>query len=138
MNRNQAELKLNEVFGFERFHDNQWQTIDLLLKGKRVLLIEKTGFGKSLCYQFPAVNFDGITVVFSPLIALMRDQRPRPESRVVKVILFILPTVAVRGVLNSSPKVIASSEKCEECGVWHGQYCWWEDLRHCLGARATT
>lgn len=74
MNRNQAELKLNEVFGFERFHDNQWQTIDLLLKGKRVLLIEKTGFGKSLCYQFPAVNFDGITVVFSPLIALMRDQ----------------------------------------------------------------
>ena len=37
-------------------------------------MIQRTGFGKSLCYQFPATQFDGITVVFSPLIALMRDQ----------------------------------------------------------------
>ena len=39
-----------------------------------MLLIEKTGFGKSLCYQFPATQFDGLTIIFSPLIALMRDQ----------------------------------------------------------------
>lgn len=74
MNRQQAELKLKSTFGFDHFHDEQWETIDLLFKGKRVLLIEKTGFGKSLCYQFPATQFDGITVIFSPLIALMRDQ----------------------------------------------------------------
>jgi Superfamily II DNA helicase len=37
-------------------------------------MIQKTGFGKSLCYQFPATQLDGLTIVFSPLIALMRDQ----------------------------------------------------------------
>ena len=63
-----------QVFGFDRFYDEQWETIDLLFRGNRVLLIEKTGFGKSLCYQFPATQFDGLTIIFSPLIALMRDQ----------------------------------------------------------------
>lgn len=74
MNRQHAEIKLKNTFGFDLFHDEQWETIDLLFQGKRVLLIEKTGFGKSLCYQFPATQFDGVTVIFSPLIALMRDQ----------------------------------------------------------------
>lgn len=74
MNRLQAEIELKKVFEFDHFYDEQWETIDLLLQGKRVLLIEKTGFGKSLCFQFPATQFEGITVVFSPLIALMRDQ----------------------------------------------------------------
>lgn len=74
MNREDAEVKLKHIFGFDSFYDEQWETIDLLLQGKRVLLIEKTGFGKSLCYQFPATQFQGLTVIFSPLIALMRDQ----------------------------------------------------------------
>ncbi len=74
MNRQQAEIKLKQIFGFDRFYDEQWETIDLLFQGKRVLLIEKTGFGKSLCFQFPATQFDGLTIIFSPLIALMRDQ----------------------------------------------------------------
>ncbi|MGB3183744.1 MAG: DEAD/DEAH box helicase [Cyclobacteriaceae bacterium] len=74
MNRRQAEKELKDLFGFDSFHDEQWETIDLLLQGNSVLLIEKTGFGKSLCYQFPATQFEGLTVIFSPLIALMRDQ----------------------------------------------------------------
>lgn len=74
MNRQEAELRLKTTFGFDHFYDEQWETIDLLFKGKRVLLIEKTGFGKSLCFQFPATQFPGLTVIFSPLIALMRDQ----------------------------------------------------------------
>ncbi len=74
MNREKAEIELKKAFGFDRFYDEQWETINLLFQGKRVLLIEKTGFGKSLCYQFPATQFDGLTVIFSPLIALMRDQ----------------------------------------------------------------
>lgn len=65
---------LRQTFKLDAFYDEQWKTIERLLKGERVLLIEKTGFGKSLCYQFPAVVFEGITVIFSPLIALMRDQ----------------------------------------------------------------
>ncbi len=74
MNRKEAEIRLKNTFGFDRFFDKQWETIDLLFQGKRVLLIEKTGFGKSLCFQFPATQFQGLTVIFSPLIALMRDQ----------------------------------------------------------------
>lgn len=74
MNRDDAEVKLKKLFGFDKFHDAQWSIIEKILEGKRVLFIEKTGFGKSLCYQFPATQFEGTTVIFSPLIALMRDQ----------------------------------------------------------------
>jgi len=74
VNRKEAEIRLKNTFGFDHFYDEQWETIDLLFQGKRVLLIEKTGFGKSLCFQFPATQFQGLTVIFSPLIALMRDQ----------------------------------------------------------------
>ena len=74
MDRPQAEQKLNQIFNIERFYNDQWETIEQLLNGERLLLIEKTGFGKSLCFQFPATQFSGLTVIFSPLIALMRDQ----------------------------------------------------------------
>ncbi|MEA3446823.1 MAG: RecQ family ATP-dependent DNA helicase [Bacteroidota bacterium] len=74
MNRQEAEIRLKNTFEFDHFYDEQWEAIDLLFQGKRVLLIEKTGFGKSLCFQFPATQFQGLTVIFSPLIALMRDQ----------------------------------------------------------------
>jgi len=74
MDRNIAEQALNRVFNIQKFYDRQWDTIERVLDGDRILLIEKTGYGKSLCYQFPATQFDGITIIFSPLIALMRDQ----------------------------------------------------------------
>jgi ATP-dependent DNA helicase RecQ len=74
MTRQEAEVLLQQKFKLPKFYDEQWQTIDKLLKGERVLLIEKTGFGKSLCFQFPATVLKGTTVIFSPLIALMRDQ----------------------------------------------------------------
>ena len=74
MNQKSAEKILKQKFHLDKFYPTQWETIDSILKGKRILLIEKTGFGKSLCYQFPATQLPGITIVFSPLIALMRDQ----------------------------------------------------------------
>jgi len=74
MNKHQAEIQLQKLFGFKQFYDLQWQVIENLLAGRRVLFIEKTGFGKSLCFQFPATQLQGVTIVFSPLIALMRDQ----------------------------------------------------------------
>ena len=74
MNREDAEIKLKRVFGLDHFYDEQWEAIRRLLNGERILMIQRTGFGKSLCYQFPATQFSGITVIFSPLIALMRDQ----------------------------------------------------------------
>lgn len=80
MNRPEAEAILQRVFKLPRFYDEQWVTIDKILNGERVLLIEKTGFGKSLCFQFPAVLLEGTTVIFSPLIALMRDQVKKLNS----------------------------------------------------------
>jgi ATP-dependent DNA helicase RecQ len=74
MTRQEAEVLLKKQFGLERFYDTQWDVIQKIVRGERVLLIEKTGYGKSLCFQFPSVIFKGTTVVFSPLIALMRDQ----------------------------------------------------------------
>lgn len=74
MTRQEAEIILQRIFKLPKFYDEQWLTIDKILKGEKVLLIQKTGFGKSLCFQFPAIIFEGTTVVFSPLIALMRDQ----------------------------------------------------------------
>ena len=72
--REEAEKRLKAIFGLNHFYDEQWKAIERILRGERILMIERTGFGKSLCYQFPATQFDGVTVIFSPLIALMRDQ----------------------------------------------------------------
>jgi ATP-dependent DNA helicase RecQ len=80
MTRQEAEQLLQKTFHLPTFYDEQWQTIEKILNGEKVLLIEKTGFGKSLCFQFPATVFDGITVIFSPLIALMRDQVKKLSS----------------------------------------------------------
>ena len=80
MNREEAEILLHSTFKLDKFYDEQWETIEKILKGERVLLIEKTGFGKSLCFQFPAILFKGTTVIFSPLIALMRDQVKKLNS----------------------------------------------------------
>lgn len=74
MSRTEAEEILRNKFQLPGFYERQWEAIEQVMQGKRVLLIEKTGFGKSLCFQFPAVLFSGTTVIFSPLIALMRDQ----------------------------------------------------------------
>jgi len=74
LKRAEAEAILKEKFKIDSFYDMQWEVISLILKKKRALFVAKTGYGKSLCYQFPAVLFDGLTVVYTPLVALMRDQ----------------------------------------------------------------
>ena len=74
MSREEAEVMLRSKFGLPHFYDEQWEAIERLLKGERVLMIQRTGFGKSLVYQFVAQVSKGTTLVFSPLIALMRDQ----------------------------------------------------------------
>ncbi|MFV5696397.1 DNA helicase RecQ [Flavobacterium sp. LB3P122] len=66
--------KLKENFGFEKFRPNQEDIINCVLSGQDTLAIMPTGGGKSICFQLPALIFSGITIVISPLIALMKDQ----------------------------------------------------------------
>jgi ATP-dependent DNA helicase RecQ len=65
---------LNSVFGFPVFRPGQQEIVDRLLAGTHTLCVMPTGSGKSLCYQLPALMFDRLTVVVSPLVALMDDQ----------------------------------------------------------------
>jgi ATP-dependent DNA helicase RecQ len=65
---------LREVFNLERLRPQQADVIRRVLAGKNVLAIMPTGAGKSLCYQLPALHLEGMTIVVSPLISLMKDQ----------------------------------------------------------------
>jgi ATP-dependent DNA helicase RecQ len=66
--------RLKEIFGYSQFRGNQETIIKNLLDGKNTFVIMPTGAGKSLCYQLPAMVRDGLAIVISPLIALMKNQ----------------------------------------------------------------
>jgi ATP-dependent DNA helicase RecQ len=69
-----AQHSLRTIFGFAEFRPGQAEIVDAILNGRDVLAVMPTGSGKSLCYQLPALVRDGLTIVVSPLIALMRNQ----------------------------------------------------------------
>ena len=85
------ESVLRRVFGYETFRPMQRDVIESVLSLRDTLAIMPTGGGKSLCYQIPALLFDGLTVVISPLISLMQDQVRQPHAAGVEA-----------AVLNSS------------------------------------
>jgi ATP-dependent DNA helicase RecQ len=69
-----VETVLREVFGFDDFRPGQREIVEHLLAGSSALAVFPTGSGKSLCFQLPALMQEGMTLVVSPLIALMKDQ----------------------------------------------------------------
>ena len=87
-----AQATLARVFGYDQFRPLQAEIIEQVLQKRDALVIMPTGSGKSLCYQLPALLFDGLTVVVSPLISLMQDQVQQMQA---------LGITAV--TLNSSP-----------------------------------
>ncbi len=80
---------LKTVFNYSSFRSRQEEIIDNVLAGRNTLAILPTGAGKSLCFQIPALIFDGLTVVVSPLIALMKDQVDGLKKRGVLEVAYI-------------------------------------------------
>jgi len=76
-----ALASLQKHFGFEDFREGQREVIGSILEGKDAVVVMPTGSGKSLCYQLPAMILDGVTLVVSPLIALMKDQVDALQAR---------------------------------------------------------
>ncbi|HEY8031224.1 MAG TPA: DNA helicase RecQ [Methylocella sp.] len=78
---NEAKDALERVFGFASFRPGQQEILEAIFAGDHVLAVMPTGSGKSLCYQLPAIVRRGLTIVVSPLIALMRDQVQQLQAR---------------------------------------------------------
>ncbi len=81
------EQTLRDHFGLERFRPGQREVIEHVLQARDVLCVMPTGGGKSLCYQLPALLLPGLTLVVSPLIALMKDQVDALTQRGIRATL---------------------------------------------------
>ena len=96
VDRKELEALLKSKFGFDQFRSGQFEAISALIKDDRLLCIQPTGHGKSLLYQLPTVLLDGMTLVISPLLALMRDQILHLSTR------FNIPAAGInRGVTQN-------------------------------------
>ena len=86
------EKTLVHFWGFDRFRPLQKEIIRSVITGKDTIGLLPTGGGKSLCYQLPALLGEGITLVVSPLIALMQDQVAQLKERNIPALMLELPT----------------------------------------------
>lgn len=82
------EKILQKYFGYSKFRPHQGEVINHVLSGNDAVVLMPTGGGKSICYQIPALMFSGVTIVISPLIALMKDQVQSLESNGVSAAFF--------------------------------------------------
>ncbi len=87
---------LNDVFGYQEFRGDQEAAINAALSGRDSLVLQPTGGGKSICYQIPALLMDGVTLVVSPLIALMQDQVAALEQVGIRA-AFLNSTLSAEG-----------------------------------------
>jgi ATP-dependent DNA helicase RecQ len=105
-----ARELLQERFGHDDFQHGQWTPIEAVLQGRDALVVMPTGSGKSLVYQFAALAMPGVTVVVSPLIALMKDQADKLNAQGIS-------TAAIHSGLSASEaretEQLANDDDCE-------------------------
>lgn len=107
------ERVLHEIFKLDHLRDKQRETIDHLLSGRHCLALLPTGYGKSLCYQLPSQILPGLTVVISPLIALMQDQLDGLQRRGIENATILNSTISlaeqdrrIRGLIAGQYKLL--------------------------------
>jgi len=111
----QARLLMEGSFGFRDFRPGQEEVLEAIFSGEDTLAVMPTGGGKSLCYQLPALIFPGVSLVISPLIALMKDQvdtlrvRDLPVISVHSLMGIDEQEEALRGIAAGSYKIIYAS-----------------------------
>jgi ATP-dependent DNA helicase RecQ len=109
---NDAQSALERHFGFSRFREGQADVIGAVLAGQDVIVVMPTGGGKSLCYQLPAMLFPGVTLVISPLIALMKDQvdalnaRDIPATYINSSLAYDDVTARLRGMARGDYRLV--------------------------------
>lgn len=110
MKKDFLRKKLKEIFGYDKFRDNQEEVLNYFLNKKDLLVIMPTGSGKSLCYQLPAVILPGMAIIISPLIALMKDQVDFLKSIGIKAV-FISSTLSKKALLNIQDQMTSGKIK---------------------------
>ncbi|MCA1803430.1 MAG: DEAD/DEAH box helicase, partial [Rhodothermaceae bacterium] len=89
-----AKQNLKKFWGYDEFRPGQEDVVKSVLEGRETLVLFPTGGGKSLCYQVPSTVLEGLTVVISPLIALMQDQVDQLTARGI-------PATSINSVISS-------------------------------------
>lgn len=95
---NTPEETLQQIFGFDAFLPGQEAVIAAVLAGRSVLAIFPTGQGKSLCYQLPALHLPGLTLVVSPLMALMKIRWISFSAKELQRPAWILPWILTQSM----------------------------------------
>ena len=103
-----ASAGLQRLFGYADFRPGQREAVDAVMAGRDVLAVMPTGSGKSLCYQLPALISDGVTLVVSPLIALMEDQHAALRNRGLEGVEMLSSSMAPAADLLPGRLVLSS------------------------------